>query len=124
MLYANLNTIIIPLSIGVLVYLVYRLGKVVSEQVEEVRSTAEESSETLVQTSLDTKKEIDAKLEVIRGDVNSNLTEAIATAERAVKDLQDIKLELVAVKTELALLKTHFGVVEGQPLPISPGKTA
>jgi hypothetical protein len=42
------------------------------------------------------KRDLDQKLEVIRVDVNSNLTKAL---------------------TELAELKEHFGVIEGEPLP-------
>ena len=119
MLAVNLNTIIIPLSIGVLVYLVYRLGKLVSGQVEEVRAAAKDSNEVLIKTSLETKKDIDEKLEVIRRDVNANLTRALNTADKATKDLAAIRIELTAVKVELALLKVHFGVEEGKPLPSS-----
>jgi hypothetical protein len=88
----SLATVLTPVAVVLLGIWQHRNAGKVAEKVEAVRTAADglESSRTA------DKVDLDDKLEVIRKDVNSNLTKAL---------------------TELKELREHFGVVEGEPLP-------
>jgi hypothetical protein len=94
-----LAVLLTPLAIAVLAFLnnrnarkVATSAEIVAKKVETVKLTAEEAR---AERKAD-KQDTDDKLEVIRVDVNSNLTKAL---------------------NELAELRKHFGVIEGEPLP-------
>ena len=98
LLYSEANPFLVALTPIVLVYLIWQnrhASEKVAKRVETVRvdtakaakdAAAEVASTLLTQTKKD-KKDLDEKLEVIRVDVNSNLTKAL-------KEIEELKARL------------------------------
>ena len=99
----NLFLLATPVSVFCLTWMQHRATVRVAERVEAMRKTtavaAEDTAfrvaETVLRKTSQDKADTDEKLEVIRKDVNSNLTAALA--------------EIEALKSELALMRDKTG---------------